>query len=366
MPGSEPASLEDGVFVVSVKELRTHYGFSLDTGQPIWGPTAPEPYLGVFSSLYMNPWGAAVIKYGKLYTAGMSGQVNAYNVKTGEHLWNYNITDPYTEQLFSDKWPAPINFIVDGKVYLFHQEHSANTPVPRGAPAICLDAETGEVIWRNDGLRLGTRWGGQPAIGDSIIAGFSSYDNQVVAVGKGPTKTTVTAPDIGVPFGTSVTIKGTVMDVSPGTENADIKLRFPNGVAAVTDEYMDDWMRHVYMQFPAPVSCKGTEVSINVLDANGNFREIGKATTDTSGFYSLSWKPDIPGAYTVVAIFGGSNSYWSSSGEAAFTVDEAVHAPETPEQPPSNTDDYILYSAIAIIVTIVVGFAVAIFILKKK
>jgi hypothetical protein len=185
-------------------------------------------------------------------------------------------------------------------------------------------------------------------------------------LGKGPTATTVTAPDVGVPLGTSVTIKGTVMDVSQGTQNADIKLRFPNGVAAVTDEYMNDWMRYVYMQYPAPTSCKGTEVVISVVDANLNSREIGKATSDTSGFYSLTWKPDITGRYTVVATFPGSNSYWSSSGETAFTVDNAPPEPEQPVPPPSNTDNYILYSAIAIIATIVVGFAVAIFILRKK
>ncbi len=368
LAGSEPASLADGVFVVSVKELRTHYGFSLDTGAQLWGPTAPaEPYLSVFTNLYMNPWGQAIIKYGKLYTAGMQGVVNAYDVKTGKLLWTYAIKDPYTEQLFSSDWPAPINFIVDGKIYLFHQEHSANTPVPRGAPAVCLDAETGEVVWRIDGLRLGSRWGGQPIIGDSIIAAFSSYDNQVVALGKGPTATTVTAPDIGVPFGTQVTIKGTVRDISPGTEDAGIKLRFPNGVAAVAEESMNDWMKHVYMQFPAPMSCKGVEVTISVLDANGNFRDIGKALSDTSGFYSLSWKPDIPGKYTVVATFGGSKAYWSSYAETAFTVEEALPPPAEPEpQPPSMTDTYILISAIAIIVAIVVGFAVAIFVLKKK
>jgi outer membrane protein assembly factor BamB len=367
IPGSEPASLEDGVFVVSCKELRTHYGFNIDTGEQIWGPTSPpEPYLGVFSSLYMNPWGAAVIRYGKLYTSGMSGVVNAYNVKTGEHIWRYNITDPYTEQLFSENWPAPIGFIVDGKVYLFHQEHSANTPVPRGAPAVCLDAETGEVVWRQDGLRLGTRWGGQPIIGDSIIAGFSSYDNKVVAIGKGPTATTVTAPDAGVPFGTSVTIKGTVMDISPGTEDAGVVLRFPHGVAAVAEESMNDWMKHVYMQFPLP-SSKGVDVTISVLDANGNFRDIGTATTDTSGTFSMAWKPDIPGKYTVVATFMGSKAYYSSYAESAFTVEQAVPPPaEEPQPGPSLADQYLLPATGGIIAAIaIVGVALAL-VLKKR
>ena len=366
IPGSEPASLEDGIFVVSVKELRVHYGFNLDTGNVVWGPTPAEPYLSVFTSLYMNPWGAAVIKYGKLFTGGMSGVINAYDVKTGEHLWTYNNSDPYTEQLFSSNWPTPVTFVVDGKVYLFHQEHSANTPVPRGAPSTCLNATTGEVIWRIDGLRMGSRWGGQPIIGDSIIAGFSSYDNQVVALGKGPTATTVTAPDIGVPIGTSVTIKGMVKDISPGTEDEGIKLRFPNGVAAVSDDSMSEWMKHVYMQFPLPTSCKGVDVSINVLDANGNFREIGTATTDTSGFFSFNWVPDIPGKYTVVANYGGSKSYWSSFAETAFTADEVP--PEEPpvETPPDMTGTYIMYSTIAIVIAIIVGFAVAILVLRKR
>jgi outer membrane protein assembly factor BamB len=368
IPGSEPASLEDGVFIVSDKEQRTHYGFSLDTGEQLWGPTEPaEPYLSVFTSLYMNPWGAAVIKYGTLYTAGMSGVVNAYNVKTGKHLWTYNNTDPYTEQLFSQNWPTPITFIVDGKIYLCHQEHSANTPVPRGAPTVCLNATDGTVIWRIDGLRLGTRWGGQPIIGDSIIAALSSYDNQVVAIGKGPTATTVTAPDAGVAFGSSVTIKGMVTDISPGTEDAGMKLRFPNGVAAVTDNSMSEWMKYVYMQFPQPKNATGVEVTLSVRDANGNFRKIGKATSDTSGFYSFDWIPDIPGKYTVIANFAGSKSYWPSSAETAFTVEPALTPPaETPQQPPSNTDTYIMYSTIAIVIAIVAGFAVAILLLRKK
>lgn len=366
--GSEPVSLEDGVFVVTVKELRVHYGFSLDTGEKLWGPTQPaEPYLSVFTNLYMNPWGQAVIKYGTLFTAGMSGVVNAYNAKTGEHLWTYNNTDPYTEQLFSSNWPTPVTFVVDGKVYLFHQEHSANTPVPRGAPSTCLNATTGEVIWRIDGLRLGSRWGGQPIIGDSIIAAFSSYDNQVVALGRGPTATTVTAPDIGVPFDSAVTIKGMIRDISPGTEDAGIKLRFPNGVAAVSDASMSEWMKHVYMQFPQPTSASGVEVVISVLDANNNFREIGRATSDATGFYSLSWVPDIPGKYTVVANFAGTKSYWPSFAETAFTVNpEPPAAPEEPQAPADMTDTYIMYAAIAIIVVIIVGFAVAILVLRKK
>ena len=101
---------------------------------------------------------------------------------------------------------------------------------------------------------MGSRWGGQPIIGDSIIAGFSSYDNKVVAIGRGPTQTTVNAPDISVPFDTAVTIKGVVNDISPGTQDDAIKLRFPSGVAAVSDASQSEWMKYVYMQFPRPMA----------------------------------------------------------------------------------------------------------------
>jgi hypothetical protein len=365
VPGSEPASLEDKIFVVTVKETREHYGLSLDTGQQVWGPTSPaDPWLNVFTDLYMNPWGAAVIKYGKLYTAGMGGIVNAFDVKTGQHLWTYNLTDRYTEQLFSSNWPTPIDFIVDGKIYLFTQEHSANTPIARGAPAACINATTGEEIWRIDGLRLGSRWGGQPIIGDSIVAGFSSYDNKVVALGRGPTSTIVSAPDVSATFGAPVVIKGTVTDISPGTQDDAIKLRFPSGVAAVSDDSQSEWMKYVYMQFPRPMA-SGVEVSLMVIDANNNSYEIGKATTDTSGTYSFVWTPEISGKYTIIANFAGSKAYWPSYAETAMNVLDA------PAPTQSSTTDIVMppfetYLAIATAAIIAAIAIVGVLLLRKK
>jgi hypothetical protein len=368
IPGSEPFSAADDVFVVSVKELRVHYGFKISTGEQIWGPTSPaDPWLNVFTDLYMNPWGAAVVKYGKLYTAGMGGVVNAFDVKTGQSLWCYNFSDPYTEQLFSSEWPTPITFIVDGKIYVFTQEHSANTPIARGAPAACINATTGEVIWRIDGLRMGSRWGGQPIIGDSIIAGFSSYDNQVVAIGKGPTQTTVNAPDLSAPFGTAVTIKGTVTDISPGTQQDAIKLRLPNGVAAVSDDSQTEWMKYVYMQFPRPM-VTGVEVSLMVIDSNNNSYEIGKTTSDTSGTYSFVWTPEISGKYTIIANFAGSKAYWPSYAETAMNVLNAQATPAPTADPvQSMTDSYFVPAVAGIIVSIfIVGAILALLMLRKR
>ena len=43
------------------------------------------------------------------------------------------------------------------------------------------------------------------------------YDNQIYDVAQGPSATTVTAPQTAVTTGQPVTIQGTVMDISPGT-----------------------------------------------------------------------------------------------------------------------------------------------------
>lgn len=355
------ASQEDRVWTIWCKEYRKHYGYSLDTGNLLWGPTEPaETQLGIFET-----W--TIFYDHKLYTHGTKGTVDCYDAKTGEHLWIYEAIDPYTECLWSNNWVIRVDFIADGKIYLRQSEHSANNPKPRGAPYICLNATTGEEIWRINGGYRGTDWGGRGFIGDSIIAKFNTYDGQIFAIGKGPSATTVTAPDIGVPLGSSVTIRGTVMDISPGTKDYALAARFPSGVPAVADESMSDWMKHVYNQFERPTNASGVEVVLSVLDSNGNYREIGKAISDSNGFYSLQWIPDISGKYTVYANFAGSKSYWPSSAETAMSVDEPP--PEVPEEEPitQNVATFPMEGMYAITgIFIVVILVMGLLLFKKK
>jgi hypothetical protein len=315
----------------------------------------------------MAPWGQSYIAYGKLYTAGMAGVVNAYDVKTGKRLWTYTIADPYTETLWSN-WPAPIGLITDGKIYLFHQEHSANTPLPRGAPAVCLDAETGEEIWRVNGLRLGTRWGGQPIIADSIIMGFSSYDNTVVAIGKGPSATTVSAPDTAVPLGSSIVIRGKVVDVSPGTKDPKIALRFPDGVPAVADECMGDWMLYVYKQFPRPSNVTGVWVKLDAINVyTGEYIDIGGTNTDSAGFYTVMWTPPKEGLYTILATFPGSKSYYPSYAETSIGVTAAPPPIQIPEAPqPIDYSPMLMALAVAVVIAIIIGLVNIFLHIKKK
>jgi hypothetical protein len=359
---------EDGIVFVWNKENRQHYAFSVETGQYLW-VTESEHYLDWYG------WGAAehtwFVYEDHLYSTGVGGILYAYNIENGETDWTYYLDDDYNEPVTGLRWWGWITLIADGKVYLGTCEHSAEQPLPRGAPLAVLNATTGEEIWRVNGMFRATRWGGNAVMGDSIYATMDTYDQRVYAVGKGPTMTTVTAPDNGVPFGSSVMIRGTVMDVSPGTKSPELTLRFPSGVSAVSDGNMSEWMLHVYKQFSyAPHDLwNGVEVTLYVVDANMNAREIGTATTSVeNGAFAYAWTPDIPGTYYLYAEFKGSKAYYGSHAETAFVVDEAIE-PATP--PPTSTtgslaDAYILPGIIGIIVAVVVIGLVIILMLRKR
>jgi outer membrane protein assembly factor BamB len=354
------ADLESGVFILRARETTAYYGFSINTGELLWGPTEPEGQL--------NIWVGTVprIAYGKLFSSGYDGILYAYNATTGDRLWTYEAKDLYSEIKWSNNWPIHIGAIADGKIIVYHMEHSANEPKARGAPLSVIDVETGEELWRLSFRE--TYWGSDPAISDGFLTILNTYDNRIYSFGKGPSATTVSAPDAGLPFGSSVTIKGTVTDISPGTGEYALTARFPHGVPAVSDESMTEWMEYVYMQMTKPTNTTGVEVILSVLDSNNNTREIGRATSDFDGFYSLQWTPDIPGKYTVYASFAGSESFWPSHATTAFGVDPAPEPviPEEVIQPPSMTDTYVLSMGIAILVAVVIVGAVLAMILRKR
>jgi hypothetical protein len=167
--------------------------------------------------------------------------------------------------------------------------------------------------------------------------------------------------------GSSLVIRGTVIDISTGTKQAEQAARFPNGVPAVSDASQGAWMEYVYMQKPRPMDTTGVPIVLSVVDSNGNYREIGTTTSDADGFFSLNWKPDIEGKYTVYASFGGSESYWPSHAVTAFAVDPAAATPAPTTQALQSTADMYFVPAIAgIIVAIAIGFAITILVLRKR
>jgi hypothetical protein len=206
------------------------------------------------------------------------------------------------------------------------------------------------------------------ALGDGVLTYWNNYDHQIYAVGKGPSSTSVTVANDVVTSGNSVMITGTVTDVSPGTTQSVNSMRFPNGVPAVSDASMSDWMSYVYMSKPRPTDVTGVTVTLSVIDSNGNSRDIGSTIANADGFYSFNWKPDIEGKFAVTATFAGSESYWPSHAVTAFNVDPAAPTPAPTDAPAQSVADMYFVPAIAgIIVAIaIVGIVLALLLLRKK
>jgi len=313
-----------------------------------------------------STWGNnGAIAYGHLYTIHYGGILYCYDITTGKTLWTYANADHYGTELRNVNFPSDIVMITNGMIVITPAEFNPLIPRPAGANTVCLNATTGQVIWS---LNLAAPGGtGKPIIGDSTIAAFNEYDNQIYGIGTGPTKVTISAPNTGVTLGNTLVISGTVLDISGGTTQSDITPRFPNGVPAVSDDSQSAWMQYVYMQFPEPTNATGVPIVLSVVDANGNYRQIGTTTSNAQGTYGFSWTPDIPGNYMVTATFAGSNSYYGSSAQTYFYVN---NPPATASPYPVTvlppTETYIAISAVAIIIAVAIGFAVTIVLLRKR
>ena len=349
----QPIDSVNKVWVMTYADTGQRLGFDMTTGNQLWGPVGiPDSDInGSGLQYYSSREGAAA--YGNFYVSGYGGQVIAYSTINGSTLWTFNSDNSGRESPWG-RYPIHVGAFADGMVFAFAGEHSPNTPVYKGYRLYAINATTGEKVWSLldwSASGLGTSLA-NTAIADGYMVFLNGYDEQVYTLGKGPSAMTVSAPDTAAPFGTSVTIKGTVTDISPGTKQEEQAARFPNGVPAVSDESQTGWMEYVYEQQPRPTNTTGVPVTLSVLDANGNFREIGSAVSN-DGFFTLNWKPDIPGQYTVYASFAGSNSYYGSHAITSFSVDQE-HATPTPTAAPiqSVTDMYFVPAVAGIIVAI--------------
>ena len=186
------------------------------------------------------------------------------------------------------------------------------------------------------------------------------------SVGRGPSATTVSIQNDVITHGDTVLLKGTVMDIAAGTKQNGQAARFPNGVPAISDDDMTEWMEYLYMQQEMPMNAKGVKVTLDAFDENGNHIPIGSATSDMSGLYSIMWTPETEGKYTIIATFEGSKSYYSSYAETAIGVDPAPTEPETEpetEEPLFTTAELAILAAVVILIIIAL---IGILILRKR
>jgi outer membrane protein assembly factor BamB len=353
-----------GIFVFEDRETQVHWGYSLSNGNLVWGPSEQADQYDYFRS-------TTRAAYGNFYFGGYGGILYCHDIKTGERLWSYgnggegNNTFSGLQTAWGH-YPVFMPVIADGKVFLATTEHSPDSPYYKDARVIAVNATDGTEVWKLMG------WGtGMDANYDIVADGFyvylNCYDMKVYSVGKGPSALTVDAPMTSFELGRSVIIRGTVTDISAGTKQAEQAVRFPHGVPAMSDDSQTGWMEYVYMQKPRPTDAVGVPVNIDVVDANGNYRNIGTATSDQSGMYSFTWKPDIEGTYMVIATFAGSESYWPSWAESSFVVDPIAPTPlPAAIQTESIADLYFIPAVAGLFVAIIVVGLLIILILRKR
>jgi hypothetical protein len=351
---------EDGVVCYESARMLQRWGYDMKTGQLLW-TGQPE--------LEMNYYGMTENYYeGKLYSFGYGGQIRAYNITTGEILWMYNASTVGLESAYGGNYPTGVAEICDGKLYLTNGEHSPTQPLMRGPNLRCINATTGEEIWK----MLGYFGGMSPTsynslMADGIFVGLNYFDMQIYAIGKGPSATTVSAPQIVPTLGSSVMITGTVTDQSPyGRRDINGILEFSlKGTPAISDESMSAWMEYKFMQQAKPTNATGVPVTLTAIDPNNNFITIGDVTSDMDGNYGLMFTPEVPGTYHIFASFAGSKSYGPSSATTYLAVASEAATPQPTAQPTLNlppTELYIIISTVAIIVAI----AIATLVLRKR
>jgi hypothetical protein len=358
-------AIQDGLFININLGGNYHVtAYDASTGTKKWDLTltgfngaTPNMYDGFGISAYNGP--------GRTFLEGLGGDIWCINDTNGNLLWYTNTTElvgsPGAETPYG-VWPLWVFrcCCTDNDVAYFAMGHEYDPPLFHGAQLLAINNTNGKLIWST--LDFSTR---STEVSYGIVLSLNCYDNQIYAFGKGPSATTVTAPNIGVTTATPITITGKVTDVSAGAEQDAVARNFPNGLPCVSDASESAWMEFVYQQQPCPSTVTGVPVSVWVLDSNNNYRQIGSTTTDGSGTYALTWTPDIPGNFTVVAMFAGSNSYYSSNAETHFYASAAAATPPPPQYPvPFDYTWTIILAAVAVIIVVII--ATIILLLRKK
>jgi hypothetical protein len=346
-----------GVYTEYEKETLQWYGYNVNTGAQMWNAYYNGNSLGYYDQK------SAVIAYGCLYTWTFGGWVYCYNLTTGATIWSWNDGSAGTNTPYgvNPLWIiGNAEATVAGGMFYVETGHNYGPPEFSGAMIYALNATTGDLVWKF--LNFASTSSLPVVYGDMLS--FDSYDLQIYCYGKGLTATTVnTSPSINT--NDQVLITGTVTDQSPGQTCLGIPAA---GTPAIADASMSDWMAYLYKQSPEPMNATGVLVNLSYIDPNNNTFPIGTACSDITGHYSYAFTPDVPGTYTIIATFGGSNSYYSSTAETSMLFAQPAHATATPTPTLQSVADMYFVPAVAgIIVAIaLVGVVLALLLLRKR
>jgi len=350
---------EDGVFTWSDPQTCQRWVYDLYSGQLLWTsePENQYEYYGIAQVVYNH----MLLGYGSY-----GGQIIAYNIRTGEKLWNYTSTNIGFESPYGN-YPMSIG-AVDGYnnvIYTVTSEHHNIQPMYRGPNLRCINASNGQEIWKI------LCFGSGISIADGILIKGNNLDNMIYAFGKGPSATTVTSSQDIALLGGKVMIKGTVTDqTATGRRNTNDKVDFTlQGTPAISDNDMQSWMEYKFEQQAKPTNAIGVPVELTAIDPNGNYVTIGTATSDLNGNYALPYTPEVPGMYQIFANFKGTNSYGPSSATAYIDVSDVSTVPTVAPSPVavSVADQYFIPAIAGLFVLIIiVAVVLALLMLRKK
>ena len=342
-----------------------YLGYDLNTGNLAWKTDTMD-----------YPWDApgwgtygTTSAYGLFYREAYSG-VYAFSWDTGKIVWKYEA--PAVSQFESDftgkngtsvyPFNAPA-LIADGKMYIYNAEHSPDSPNNRGWATHCINATTGELIWKV--MIAGGGWFGGSSAELAVADGYLTLggnDGYMYVFGRGKTATTVTASPKTISNGAQVLIEGTVLDQSPAQL----------GTPCVSKDSMALQMEYLHKQMPiggvwGNETIVGVPVTLTALDSNGNVLDIDTVTTNGYyGTFSFAWTPPNEGTYTIMASFAADDSYGSSQAATSLAVSVAPVASPTPTQtqltmPPFEM--YTLGTGIAVIIAVAIA---TLLILRKR
>jgi outer membrane protein assembly factor BamB len=367
-------SVANDVFWFTERVTGKIWVYSLSTGQQLWTYTDS-------SQLIDEAGYSLTVHDGKAFTSGAYGECHCFNATTGESLWNF--TAPLLGNLEGQGLtysPLIYQFSVDnvetGRQLLYFHGTTAwageTSPIRRDGSIFCLDATTGQLVWRLMAYpNMGNNALAKTIISEGRITFIDSHDNQIYCVGRGSSGTTVSAPQTANTLGSTITLTGTVTDQSPSGKhdvNGDLAIAL-KGTAAIGDTSMDAWMQYLYHQGPKPENATGVVVSLDTVDPNGNYIHIGNATSDSSGNYGFPYTPYVPGTYQIIATFAGSKAYGPSSSTTYLTVNSPQQTtfPVSTPMAQSVADTYFIPAIAALFaLNIVVAIVIVILILRKR
>jgi hypothetical protein len=358
--------MDDGtpIFVIYPRQTLQIDVYNALTGNKI---CSTEPFANMFAT-FDGESNNIQIADGKIYACGYDGTMNCFDPATGHLEWTYYVGDAGLNTPYGS-WPIEGTYsyytIAGDVIYMGANEHSPANPTWLGGQIWAVNKTDGTLLWKIDSIQDET----QPiaAYGNQIIY-LNFYDGKLYDIGKGPSKTTVSAPQTQIIAGNTITITGSVLDKSPGATQTEQAARFPNGMPCISDVSMNDWMNYVYMQKPAPTDATGVQVTISAIDPNHNYITLGTTTSDTNGNYGFTWNtPEVPGAYQIIATFSGTNSYWGSSDTSYMSIVQgATVAPTTNTTPTQSiADQYFIPAIAALFIVMILGFALLYFAPRK-